>query len=551
MKKSLSIALLFLVFFVAAQAQPSEYDIKMSGEYYWGEAVSLDRSEAVSLARSDLIGRIVTLVVADQTYGISEDDEEFSTYYISATRTISRMELRGLDHIVRERRDGSFDVLAWLHRDDYVRSMEIERERQIGLARHAAQIEQEEGLNKAIPFIYRAFLNTYYFPEPLYFSDEAGHSIEAREYYRRKLDRWAAQIEVASDRPDGGMMPGDVVEIGIPIRFSVDGRTASDLEVGFDIAGYGTRQTIGGHTQLFLERLPARLTENYTLRFRPALEDTRANRDWLVLASEVGPFYRRTLSIDFSPIITVDFSARSIAENTYRFTSRIKNLSISHIEWDFGDGKISHEWNPAHQFEKLEPPPHITLRLNRSSDLEVTKKIAQDGLRLPVRESEAPEAPEPSEPPVAAALPVLHDPLPREPDDTSDRVEDPPDPDPYVAARTIIPDPVPRKTFSWQQPGLTPDKRRFLRELSSQTDAGEILRSLQTHAGRLGLSYGNRAIVQLENDSFIVIVDPQNHSVRAFLSPVQDGGRFDLHSGSRIINFEETYRGLGAVWIEP
>lgn len=518
---------LFIIFIliVSAQsirAQPTEYDIRMSGDYYWGEAVSLDRSEAVSLARSDLIGRIVTIVVADQTHGITEDDEEFSTFYASATRTISRMELRGLDHKVSERRDGSFSALAWLHRDDYNRSIEIERERQLGLAAHAAQIEREDGLNRAIPFLYRAFLSTYYFPEPLYLRDESGRSIEAREYYRRKLDRWAAGIEVTAGRPDGGVMPGDVVEIGIPLQFYSAGQVASDVEVGLDIAGYGARQTTGGQTRLFLERLPNKLQEDHAIRFRPALEDTRANRDWMVLAGEAGPFYRRNISIDFSPIVTVDFDAQRIADNTYRFTNRIENLSISHIEWDFGDGTSSHEWNPAHQFAGLDPAPVITLRLNRDPDLEIRKELTPRGLR-----------------------PVARDPRPRERTVSArDRETPPPD-------RVAMPDPSVRQTFSWNRPGLTPEKRRFLRELSSQTDAGEILRSLQTHARSLDLQYGNRSVIRLESDSFVVIVDPQNYDVKAFLSPVQDGGRFDLLSGRRIINFEETYRGLGSVWIEP
>lgn len=504
-----------------ANGQPDDYEIRMSGNYFWGEGVSLDRAEAVSLAQGDLIGRIVTLVIAEQDHGITEDDDGFSTFYASATRTISRMELRGLDHRVRERPDGSFSVLAWLHRDDYARSIETERERQIGLAEHAAQIEREDGLNRAIPFIYRAFLNTYYFPEPLYLPDEAGRNIEAREYYRRKLDRWASQIEITPGRPEGGNLEGDVVEIGIPLRFAVGRQAASELDVGLDIPGYGTRATIGGQTRLYLERLPSRPSETFTLRYRPALEDTRANRDWMLLAESIGPFYRSNITLDFTPVITIGFTSTRVADKAYRFHSRIENLSISHVEWDFGDGTVSHEWHPAHQFSTLDPPPEITLRLNRNPDLEIRQKLTADGLR-----------------------PVDRQPVAASGRDTRARTG-------VDTGREMAPDFTRRAAFSWQHPGLTPDKRRFLRDLALQDDSGEILRSLQTHARHLGIRYGNRSAVEIINDSFVVIVDPQTYHVEAFLSSVQDGARFDLKGGGRVLNFEEAYRGFGTIWIQP
>ena len=493
---------------VAQSGPPDEYEIRMSGNYYWGEAVSMVRSEAISLARSDLIGKIVILVVSEQVHGISEDDEQFSSYYESASRTISRMELRGLDHTVIERRDGSFQALAWLHKDDYARSLELERERQIGLAEHAAGIERREGLDRAIPVIYRAFLNTYYFPEPLYLTDESGRRVEAQQYYRSKLDRWAAGLNLIAEAPEGGMMPGDVIEITVPVSSVDRDRPSSELKMGFDIAGYGYRKTVGGNTRLFLERLPDRPKESITVRFRPALEDTRANREWMVLAEEVGPWYRRDLAIDFSPIITVDFTAREIAGNAWRFQSRIDNLSLNHIEWDFGDGTFSDERNPAHQYKRLDSPVRVTLRVNRNPELTVVKELGPQGLRA-VAEAVR------TEPARSDPAPSIH------------------------------------STFQWQEMTTSPENRRYLRTLSGEEDAGEILRSLQTRARHQNIRYGNRAAIQIVDESFVVIVDPESLRVRAFLSPVQQGSRFDLKTGNRIINFEEAYRGYGTIWIEP
>lgn len=505
-------------------SQPTEYDIKIGGDYHWGEAVSENRSEAVSLARADLINRIVTVVVADQIYDITEDDEEFSTFYQSASRTISRMELRGLDHLVKERPDGTYGALAYIHEEDYERSIDVERERQTEFAEFAMDIEREDGLNQAIPWYYRAFLNTYYFPEPLYLTDDSGRSIEARQFYRRKLDQWAGRIQIEIGRPSGGLMPGNVLEVSIPLKFTVQNHAASPLDVGFDLAGYGTRRTISGSTELYLERLPGSLSETFTLRFRPALEDTRSNRDWQVLAAETGPYYRRTITVDFSPMIRIDFTARPISDHAWRFNSRIENINITHVEWDFGDGTYSNELDPAHTFDEPEPPPRVTLTVNRNSDLQVVKKVTASGLES-VREFG-------EEPPLVSA----------------DRER----PDPDVARDADRAEVEPASApFRWRDLNLPAGKRAFLQEISKVEDSGEILRSLQTHGRRLDIRYGNSSAVRSTDDSFVAIVDPESYEIVAFLTPSRDGRRTELHSGKRVINLAETYRGMGSVWIEP
>ena len=535
------ITILLLLAAQSVHSQPTEYDIKIGGDYHWGEAVSESRSEAISLARSDLIGRIVTVVVADQTYDIAEDDKEFSTFYRSTSRTISRMELRGLDHIATERPDGTFRALAYIHRDDYQRSIETERDRQIALADQAAEIEREDGLNTAIPWYYRAFLNTYYFPEPIYLTDDAGRSIEARQYYRRKLDRWADRISIRTGQPSGGLMPGNVLEMSIPLELTTGNRPVTTLDIGFDIAGYGTRLTVSGSTELYLERLPSRPVESFTLVFRPALEETRSNRDWQLLASEIGPFYRRNISIDFTPVMNINFIAHNIAGKAWRFTSRIENISISHLEWDFGDGTYSEEMHPAHTFRQLDPPPTVTLTLNRNPDLQVAKKVTPTGLKT-VRAfgEERPPAP-------AITRPTRAD---------SRRPEEPVRAERDEAIRDrVLPDRADidpgTDQFRWRTLDLTPGKRAYLQQISREKDSGEILRSLQTHARGLDIRFGNSSAVQNQDNSFVAIVDPETYEVVAFITPVQHGRRTELHSGRRVINLAEEFRGLGSVWIEP
>ena len=90
-----------------AQAQITELEIKRSGKYYWGDGYSQDRNEAISLARQDLVQK--RYVQVRTVTELSEREENFSatSEFSSNVRVESGMELRGLDYIDIERRDGS------------------------------------------------------------------------------------------------------------------------------------------------------------------------------------------------------------------------------------------------------------------------------------------------------------------------------------------------------------------------------------------------------------------------------------------------------------
>lgn len=502
--------LIFGTKLASATDVPDQLEIKRSGNYYWGEGVSKDRSEAISLARNELIGRIVTLVVSEETYDVSEDDDDFNTYFRSATRTISRMEIRGLDHHVTERRDGSYSALAWLHKEDYRRTLDVERDRHISQVKDIQRIAGRDGFNFVMQEIYHAFLTTYYFPEPLYLPDGDESETNARSLYRRKIDRWADNVRITSGAPSGGLMPGNVIEISVPFRFKFENRPANTLRAGFDRTGYGTRRTVDGRTELYLERLPDRPVESHTIIFRPAVDQGRNGaREWNALASDVGPFYRRSVEIDFTPVIQVDFSVRSIGSDAYRFSSRIENLSISDITWDFGDGTFTDEKNPAHKFDDSAYPVQITLTLNNNEDLSVVKELESNGSLTTIR-----------------AFGDEHEEI-------------------------AVTEPSPDHAFSWSDLDLHPEEKKILREMSELNDAGRLHRDLQTIANRMNMRFGNRQTVGSESESFVVIVDPESHTIVGFLSPEHQGIRTDIKTGERVINMEETYRGYGSIWLEP
>lgn len=498
---SFSLVLISLHFFYvgALDAHPDQDKIKRSGDYYWGEAISEQRSEAITLARSELISRIVVVVITETESITIDEIDEFSDDFRNRTRTMSRLELRGLDHIVNERPDGTFHALAFLHKKDYERSLETERERQLDFAREIIDIEKNRGLNHAIPWIYRAYLTSYYFPESIPLIDETGRKTALREYYHRKLDQWASLIRIETGTPEGGWMPDNIVELNIPVNVYAGDEPASLVNIGFDLPGYGKRSTIDGRTRISLDRLPNQPMESFSLRFRAGLEERRDNQDLIRLAGEIGPFYRRNITIDFNPLITYDFTGENVSGNVWSFSSIIRNISTNYVEWDFGDGSYSQDLNPIHTFNSLQPPPRVKLTLNRNPDLVIEKKITSEGLR------------------------------------------------PVEGDERLVSD----KLWGWNVFSGSGSKRVLLQRLVREQDAREINKTLQAQAARLGIQYGNKRHVRSARDSFIVIVDPKNFQVNAFLSPVYEGSRTNLWDNRLVKDLEAEFRNLGMIYIQP
>jgi hypothetical protein len=87
---------------------------------------------------------------------------------------------------------------------------------------------------------------------------------------------------------------------------------------------------------------------------------------------------RKEVCIDFSNIIKLSFKIEKKESAALSFQPVIENLSISSIDWDFGDGSTSTEYNPLHKY-KDSRRHKVTLTLNHSESLKITRDILPDG----------------------------------------------------------------------------------------------------------------------------------------------------------------------------
>ena len=94
------------------------------------------------------------------------------------------------------------------------------------------------------------------------------------------------------------------------------------------------------------------------------------------------------------------------------------------------------------------------------------------------------------------------------------------------------------------------EQRNHLDPLLRHRNAAAFTDQLEGLKQRNLLRYGRSTDVGPIEHSYVAIVDPADRSVRAVLSPVIDGVRYDLATNETVAPDEmrERFRGLGTIW---
>lgn len=503
--------LAFLCLPVPAQAQVSEQEVLLSGDYIFGQAYGETRDEAVSNARVALIERLVVTVASEAELTERDDADTFESTFVSRTQTLSRMQLRGLDVLTNERRDGSWAAIAFISNDDYARSMEIERERLVRLLRTAEQNRGRSRSVEALRNYAEVLVQRPFFPLPLY-TDEAiedGPGNDVAEYASRSIEELLSDTHIEIQELLTYTDPEEIV-LELALRYEEGrGQPVQEMEVRFDLAGYGYVPVSNGHVRLSLDVLPDRPLASYAVELRPVY--TPSDETQRATAEAVLPSVTRRLEVDFRPHIRLDFSATPVGTGGYQFRPSIQNLAVQQVEWDFGDGLSSAQLNPRQAFTEaqMQEPRLIILTLNQREELRVKKELHPDGSLRKVRE------------PAAAA------------------------PRPYPRpAPTPAPSPEPAAYV------MPPSHQPMMDELLRSETWDQAQRLLSGHQ-QPGFAFGNSDAVGSRNTSrsYVLIINPQSRRIEAVLTPEFSGKRQNLRNEELIENVRERFSGRAPIWV--
>jgi len=491
---------------VSAQSGITEYEIKMTGNYMYGESFADSLETARNDAVKNLIQGIRVSVSTDTELNERETGSDYFSDYRSNIRMQSEMELEGLRYFEDPRGNGTWRVIAYISNEDFESMRQsISREMFLKLE-NAMYFENSGNYNRAIELYYEIFVETPNLPIRLFTNRvEHGRELELQQFARDKLIEWLNGVDLSVVSVSDGSSRDDI-ELYINLNVTHNGELAENLGIRLNRTDHGWNPVQHGRATVFYDLRPENLQESVSFSVGFAFPESNRNGGRSMIVDRSITPRNRTVDVDFSSIINLDFDFEKLSENRYQFTPKPGLLSVSNVEWKFGDGNQTTVTNPRHTFSPGSSTREVTLTFNRSPDLAVTKIIDPSGQvsesRIAEREAGTGEQASEHE----YYMPVHH--------------------------RHVI-ERIPRIS----------DRNSLRRYLDYQ-------RAYRDIAAWSNITPG---VSQTElNQSYMIIINPETEQVQAIISPVTDGSRFNLISEPRerlsAADWEENFRGMEGKW---
>lgn len=491
---------------VFAQAPPSLQEVKLSGRYHWGEGFSTDRQQAIDLARQDLVQKMVVTITAEQNMTLTDDGSGPASNFELRSKSLSRMQLRGLDYLVSQRRDQSYQATAFVSKAEFDRGMsdlKLKILTQLGQMNAARQRGQ---VSSAIAQAFDILVQTYFIPVPI-FTD----SVEVQTHVRGQLTAWLNDAVVTVPSVANRSAPGHT-ELSLEAAVRLGGEPANELLLQLNRPGYGEHPVRSGRADVFMDVEPELPSQTIELKLMPVIP-AAMDAEMKALAQEIRPVRILSVPVDFKPVMSLDITVTKLLGDGYRFTAQFTNLSVFDLQWDFGNGETSTQASPRVEMPQIPASGRpISLTVNRSQDLVIRKVLMPDGsLRSP------------------GALPTPVVPL------VKPAVAKAPETDQMAVSA------IDRISLS-QRNHLDPLLR--IRNAAAFTDQLERLRVQNI------VRYGRSSDVGPIETSYVAIVDPSDRSIVTVLTPVMDGVRYTLDTNDSIPpeSMRTRFQGKGSIW---
>jgi hypothetical protein len=510
MRTHLAVAL--CLFTGLAHAQVTLERVKISGEFHWGEGQSPDRQQAIDLARQDLVQKMVVTITSEQDLQITDDGVSNNSRFELRTRSLSRLQLRGLDHIVTERNQ-IYRATAYIGKQEFEQGIAEVRTRILTQLEQMTASKNKGDTSSAIQQAFDILVQTYFVPVPVITEDsDSGRKVDVQSFVRNELTFWLRDAEVSVDRVVNKSAPGHV-ELNLATRVRFGSEQANHVIVQFNRPGYGEHDVRNGSADVFMDVEPEQPTQNVEMNLFPAVPGS-FDAEMKQLGEQIRPVRVVSVPVSFKDVIGIDFRAERLLGTGFRFTPQFTNLSVFDLQWDFGNGETSTANTPRVDMPDIGPMGRpITLTVNRSPELVVKKVLHADGqLRAPV-------------------APVVTR------DVVAVRAPDPVAPAPRTDAVVAV--------------DLVPlSHRNFLDPMLRIRNANELNEHLDGLRRQNRVRVGRSADVGPADQAYIAIVDPENREVKTILSPVYNGVRYEFSTNSAVPTdqLRTRYSGMGSVW---
>jgi hypothetical protein len=349
-----------------------ERSIKCSGTYYWGEAVGDSLEQTRAVAKKEVVLSISQTVRVSESVQASPHDGTAPEAFRASTRSFSQVRIQGIGYL-DSRRNGKYRILAYIPKEEFRRSLDriaVEVKERMRIARTHLREKDTSG---AMFSYYCAYLTTVMSPFPVRYESREDNAAfdDIRPFLFEKVATFLSRMEISAGSP---RIDHTFDLIAIPVQVRFGGKPVGGISVCLDNPEGSARTMENGSADLFLYAAPSVRTRGYTIWCAFAFDERNSPPELVDIHSNTGIHAKRRIEVDFSDIIGIDFSVEKGKNSCWVFTPRLKHLSVSSVEWNFGDGRISTDFSPCHVFGN--PGTYtVSLTINDSPDLTRSRRI--------------------------------------------------------------------------------------------------------------------------------------------------------------------------------
>lgn len=455
-------------------------------DFFMGEAVGSDLQKVKMEARKELILSIQNILSVESSSSSSETERGIYTSMKQKINSWSWVKISGISFSTFDLADGKYKVVAYLSKADYRKSMDDLAAELITAFQVASEREKNSGLTTVIPDYYLIYLKSWYSPEPVKFGDIQ----DLKSFTSGKIKGFLKDVIISQG--DISVEGNDDPSFSIPLLFTWNRQPVTGLSFREELETGTPRLVTEGKSMLVSHSFPSDLRRSVKLRLAPQFDSQISTADLEEIHSLFPIEEARSITLDFSGLISVDFSIAKSGNGILEFKPKIKNLSIASLEWDFGDGTKSYEQEPRQIYLDKDKTYDVKLTVNRNKSFSVSKKINSDGNSLDEKQ-----------------------PLPRSPS---------------LA-------PVPKSAEELKS------------SLLKETQADLLLSRFQDLKSSGRVIFGSKKDFLFPEKCWVVVYHPQTKEISTWLEPISDGYR-EVKSGKTVKNMKESYKGLSAIWVE-
>ncbi|MCK6602913.1 MAG: hypothetical protein L6Q77_13940 [Bacteroidetes bacterium] len=470
---------------IPASGFAQELNLKQN-DFFMGEAIGTDSAQLKMEARKELILSIQNILSVESSSTTAETERGISSSIKQKINSWSWVRLSGISFSSFDLPDGKVKVIAWISKSDYRKSMDDLAGELITAWELASEREKTAGLSSVIPDYYLIYLKSWYSPEPV---RTAGIQ-DLKSWTAGKIKGFLKDVLISQG--DLKADDGDETSFEIPLQFSYEKKPVSGLTFREETESLTPRPVTDGRGLLVSHSFPSSGEKIFRLRLTPAFDPKSSGGELDEILTLFPLEESRTVTADFTALIEVDFTVTRLENDVLLFKPVIKNLSVSSLEWDFGDGSRSYEQAPRQIY--LDQTQHYTVGLlvNKNKRFSVTKTLSGTGTLVSVEKAQVPAG---------------------------------------SGAKS-------------EKTGPGDPKKLLL----SEKQAESLLSLLEGYREAGKLVFGSKKDFLFPEKCWVVVYHPETKEIKGWLEPA-DGGYRDVTTGRKTSGLKD-YKGLSAIYID-